>query len=172
MAIPDQDPRSRHPACPASRCQVRAMEQHRRGSILRGQFSPRRHAVPPPQSGVTGMSRTRCTTPATSPFRKITLASVTSRASLPGYAPSPTTYCVAISPQHSVRIDMLPLSPNPMRSSSGNSVESVEQPWESADRRALRDQEAVIADYRTHASGREIGGSRSPPRSAQLAACR
>ncbi len=50
MAVPDQDHRSRHPTCPASRCQVRAMEQHRRGSILRGQFSrvgmPRRHRSP------------------------------------------------------------------------------------------------------------------------------
>ena len=27
---------------------------------------------------------------------------------------------------------MLPLSPEPMRSSSGNSVESVEQPWRSS----------------------------------------
>src|ERR1700747_3194092 len=74
------------------------------------------------------MSRTLCTTPATSPSRKISLASVISQASLPGCAPSPTTYCAAISPQHSVRIDMLPLSPEPMRSSTGNSVESVEQP--------------------------------------------
>src|SRR6185437_10484006 len=87
-----------------------------------------RHATPPPQSDVTGMSRTLCTTPAMSPSRKIGLASVISQASLPGCAPLPTTYCAAISPQHSVRIDMLPLSPEPMRSSTGNSIESVEQP--------------------------------------------
>ena len=89
----------------------------------------RRHATPPPQSDVTGMSRTLCTTPATSPSRKISLASVISQASLPGCARLPTTYCAAISPQHSVRIDMPPLSPEPMRSSTGNSIESVEQPW-------------------------------------------
>src|SRR6185295_6343563 len=56
-----------------------------------------------------------------------------SQASLPGCAPSPTTYCAAINPQHSVRIDTPPLSPEPKRSSSGNSVESVEQPWDAPD---------------------------------------
>ena len=74
--------RPRHPRCPASRCQDRPLEPHRRGRILRGQFLPYRRASPPPQSGTIGTSRTiHCTTLVTSLSRKINPASVVTRVS-------------------------------------------------------------------------------------------
>jgi len=89
---------------------------------------PYRHAMPPPRSGATGMSRTACTTPAMSLFRRISLVSVATQASSPDCAPSPTTSCGAIRLQRSIRTAMPPLSAASTRSSSGALVESVEQP--------------------------------------------
>ena len=90
---------------------------------------PYRRAMPPPQSDATGTSRTACTTPAMSRSRRISPVSVTIQASSPGYAPSPTTSCVAIRLQRSIRIATPPLSAVSTHSSSGPSVESVEQPF-------------------------------------------
>ena len=48
---------------------------------------------------------------------------------------------------------MLPLSPEPMRSSTGNSIESVEQPWHSAEATNIRLLGAEAADYQMFREG-------------------
>ena len=115
---------------------------------------PYRHAMPPPQSDAIGTSRTACTTPAMSRSRRISPVSVTTPASSPGCAPSPTTSCVAIRLQRSIRIAMPPLSAASTHSSSGASVKSVEQPWMMSTRRKT-------ARRNSRAQSPAIGG-RSP----------
>ena len=90
---------------------------------------PYRRASPPPQSGTTGTSRTRCTTLVTSLSRKINPASVVTRVSSCGCAASPTMCYAATEPAPSVRTDTPPLSLDSMPSPTGASVESIKQPW-------------------------------------------
>src|SRR6476660_10230154 len=87
----------------------------------------------PPQSDVIGTLRTACTTHAMSPSRKISPAFVITQVSSPGCAPLPTTFSAAIRPQRSARIATPQLSPASINFSSGDSAESVEQPWCSDD---------------------------------------
>lgn len=75
-----------------------------------------------------GMSRTPCTTHATLRSRRISRASVTTRAFLPGCAALVTISYLAIRPPRSLRADMLRHWPDLMPSLSGASVKSVEQP--------------------------------------------
>ena len=70
---------------------------------------PYRRASPPPQSGTTGTSRTRCITLVTSLSRKINPASVATRVSSHGCAASPTMCYAVTEPAPSVRTGTPPL---------------------------------------------------------------
>ena len=114
--------------------QALVQEALRRGAIRvyastrRTVSHPHRRVTPRLQSEAIGTLRTSCTTRATSPFRKTSHASVITPGCLPGCARLPTTFCATIRSARSVRTDMPPHSLDLTHSSSGASVESVEQP--------------------------------------------
>ena len=127
---------------------------------------PYRHAMPPPQSDAIGTSRTACTTPAMSRSRRISPVSVTTPASSPGCAPSPTTSCVAIRLQRSIRIATPPLSAGSTHSSSGASVKSVEQPWFVCE--VLPHEDCAIVACHHCGNGRSQSGTRADTRFVQI----